>query len=107
MIVEMPQGDFDVLINRIRGRLPIQNPLHSFVHNNILLMFEGLDFHEALSEAGELYRARTYWPEEKYRARYNEGKMTDDDIKEALTALRTFFAIPAIRFSVKMIAFLT
>ncbi len=85
MTSALPQEDFESLMNRIRNRLPIQNPLHAFVHNNILLMFENQDFHEALADAGDLYRARTYWPEERYRARYAEGKMTDDDIKEGLT----------------------
>lgn len=85
MTVGLSSADFEALILRIRNRLPIQNPLHSFVHNNILLMFEGKDFHEALEEAGKLYRAQTYWPEEKYKARYEEGKMTFEDISEALT----------------------
>ncbi len=78
------QSNFDKLIEKIRTRLPIQNPLHSFVHNNILLMFENKDFHEALDEAGVLYRARTYWPIEKYTERYADGKITDDDISLAI-----------------------
>lgn len=77
-------SDFETLLGRIRARLPIQNPLHSFVHNNILQMFENLDFHDALSEAGELYRAKTYWPLEKYKACYREKKIIDADIMRAL-----------------------
>lgn len=79
----LARSNFDQLMANIRTRLPIQNPLHSFVHNNILLMFEGKDFHEALDEAGALYRARTYWPLEKYMERYSDGKITDDDISQA------------------------
>lgn len=75
---------FPELLTRIRAKLPLQNPLHSFVHNNILQMFEDKDFHVALREAGELYRARTYWPLEKYRSSYREKKITEVDINEAL-----------------------
>lgn len=76
--------DFNQLISRIRTKLPIQNPLHGFVHNNILQMFENLDFHDAVKEAGVLYRARPYWPEFKYTDRYKEGKITDQDIFRAI-----------------------
>lgn len=72
--------NFDQLLSNIRAKLPIQNPLHSFVHNNILLMFEKKDFHDALEEAGSLYRARTYWPEHKYTERFKAGKITERDI---------------------------
>jgi uncharacterized protein YbcC (UPF0753/DUF2309 family) len=85
MTAAVAETDFDKIVKNIRNKLPIQNPLPTFVHNNILLMFEGKDFHEALTDAGELYRARTYWPLERYRARFEEGKMTEDDISEALT----------------------
>ena len=76
--------NFNELINRIRMKLPLQNPLYSYVHNNILQMFETKDFHEAVSEAGRLYRARPYWPEVKYRERYIEGKITEKDIREVI-----------------------
>lgn len=76
--------DFDQLLKRIRAKLPIQNPLHSFVHNNILQMFEAKDFHEAIADAGALYRARTYWPLEKYKTLFREKKITEVDIMHAL-----------------------
>ncbi|MGE3610084.1 MAG: putative inorganic carbon transporter subunit DabA [Bacteriovoracaceae bacterium] len=75
---------FDQMIASIRSKLPIQNPLHSFVHNNILMMFENKDFHEAVAEAGALYRARPYWPEVKYIERYKEGKIIEQDIFDAI-----------------------
>lgn len=71
---------FDAILKRVRVKLPIQNPLHSFVHNNILQMFEAKEFHEALKEAGSLYKARPYWPLEKYRNLYLEKKILDIDI---------------------------
>jgi uncharacterized protein YbcC (UPF0753/DUF2309 family) len=72
------------IISNIRNKLPIQNPLHTFVHNNILLMFEDKDFHEAVSEAGKLYRARPYWQDYRYIEKYNEKKITDGDILRAI-----------------------
>lgn len=76
--------NFNDLIKVIRQKLPIQNPLHSFVHNNILLMFEGQDFHEALGDAGKLYRANPYWPLHKYILRFQEGKITESDLFAAI-----------------------
>lgn len=75
---------FDSILKRIRTKLPIQNPLHSFVHNNILMMFEGKEFHEALAEAGALYRARPYWNIEKYKAHYTDKKINEKDIADGI-----------------------
>jgi uncharacterized protein YbcC (UPF0753/DUF2309 family) len=75
---------FESILSRIRTKLPIQNPLPTFVHNNILMMFEGKEFHEALADAGTLYRATTYWPIEKYKAQYEEKKIMDRDINDGI-----------------------
>jgi len=72
------------LISNIRKKLPIQNPLHSFVHNNILLMFEHMDFHEAVSEAGKLYKARPYLEIYKYLEKFDENKITQTDIRRSI-----------------------
>lgn len=76
--------DMDKLLSEIRTKLPIQNPLHSFVHNNVLQMFEGKDFHDGVAEAGKLYRARPYWPEHLYHEKFKQGKITDEDILRAI-----------------------
>lgn len=75
---------FASILNRIRNKLPIQNPLHGFVHNNILMMFEDKEFHDALSEAGELYRAKSYWDLEQYKAKFHENKITEKDITDGI-----------------------
>ena len=75
---------FEAILERIRKKLPIQNPLHSFVHNNILMMFEGQEFHDALSEAGKLYRANSYWSIEKYKAQFQQKKITEKDIIDGI-----------------------
>jgi len=84
MSPNMASTHFDTILKNIRIKLPIQNPLHSFVHNNVLMMFEGKEFHEALAEAGHLYRARSYWQLEKYKAKFDEKKISFEDIKEAI-----------------------
>lgn len=87
----------DQLIANIRKKLPIQNPLHSYVHNNILLMFEDMEFHEAVGEAGRLYRARPYWPLYKYIEKYQEKKITESDILRAVDHyLSGHSAIPSL-----------
>jgi uncharacterized protein YbcC (UPF0753/DUF2309 family) len=73
----------DILAS-IRQKLPLQNPLHAFVHNNILQTFEHRDFHEAVAEAGKLYRARPYWPIFRYVEKYAEKKISDDDVSRAI-----------------------
>lgn len=77
-------AEFHKLLTGIRAKLPLQNPLHSFVHNNILQAFENLDFHEALKVAGDLYRARTYWPLEKYKTLFQEKKISEVDVMRGL-----------------------
>lgn len=72
------------LIEKIRIKLPIQNPLHSFVHNNILMMFEDKDFHAAVEEACQIYKATPYWPLHKYKERYFQNKITDDDLLKSI-----------------------
>ncbi len=80
----MSTVEFEKLLAGIRAKLPLQNPLHSFVHNNILQMFEDQDFHEAVKEAGKLYRARTYWPLERYRMLFQEKKISEESIMDGL-----------------------
>lgn len=75
---------FSDMLKSIRSKLPIQNPLPTFVHNNILQMFEGKDFHDAIAEAGKLYRANPYWPVESYIEKFQEGKITEQDILRAI-----------------------
>lgn len=88
----------DQIISEIRKKLPIQNPLHSFVHNNILLMFEDQDFHDAVKEAGKLYRARPYWPIYKYMQKFDEKKILESDIFRAIEHyMGRHQAIPSLR----------
>lgn len=74
----------DDIIRNLRTKLPIQNPLHSFVHNNILQMFEHKEFHDAIHEAGVLYRANPYWPIYRYIDKFKEKKINDSDLRGAI-----------------------
>lgn len=47
-------------------------------------MFEGKEFHEALADAGQLYRARPYWSLDRYIAKYDEKKINDRDISDGI-----------------------
>lgn len=84
MSLALNSEEFSQLLAKIRVKLPIQNPLHSFVHNNILMMFEELDFHDGVAEAGKLYRAHSYWPRHKYIELYQSKKIIDQDIEEGI-----------------------
>lgn len=68
------------LVASLRKKLPIQNPLHSFVHNNILQMFETDEFHIAVGKASKLYRATPYWPVHRYIEKFEEGKISKENI---------------------------
>lgn len=84
MSEELNPLSFEAILKRIRNKLPIQNPLHGFVHNNILVMFEDKEFHEALFEAGQLYRANSYWDLEKYKTKFYEKKISDKDVEDGI-----------------------
>lgn len=58
-----------------RPKLPIQNPLWAFIHNNVLLNLEDKPFREAVREAAALYRARPYETEAFYRAELERGRI--------------------------------
>jgi uncharacterized protein YbcC (UPF0753/DUF2309 family) len=67
-----------------RPKLPLQNPLWAFIHNNILLNLEDRPFHEAAREAAALYRARPYETEAFYREELARGRIRRDCLDAVL-----------------------
>ena len=73
---------FDRVQKSIRSKLPIQNPLQTFVHNNILMMFEEKKFHTALRDASFYYQGRPYREEDFFLNHYKSGRITEKDIDD-------------------------
>lgn len=71
---------------RCEPRLPLQNPLWAFVHNNILLNFEDQPFLAAAHEAAALYRARPFETEAFYREELARGRIRRDALDQVLAA---------------------
>lgn len=67
-----------------RPRLPLQNPLWAFIHNNILLSFEHLPFLDAVREASALYRARPFESERFYREALASGRIRRETLEAVL-----------------------
>lgn len=76
------QSLFSRIEKNIREKLPIQNPLQTFVHNNILMMFEAKKFHHALREASFYYQGRPYREEDFFIENFKSGRITEHDIDQ-------------------------
>ncbi|MEZ4389714.1 MAG: putative inorganic carbon transporter subunit DabA [Polyangiales bacterium] len=64
--------------------LPDQGPIGTFIHHNTLHAFQHQPFDEAIEAAGRIHDARVRLPEATYRAHWRTGRITDDDVAEAL-----------------------
>lgn len=67
-------------IDALREVLPLQNPLHSFVHNNMLQAWEGGEFWEATAKAARLYRARFPRALDYYQREWKKGRIHDQAV---------------------------
>lgn len=68
--------------------LPAQGPIATFIHHNTLHAFQHLPFHDAVSEACAIWDAEGYLAESEYRAAWQAGRITDDDVEHALAKRR-------------------
>jgi uncharacterized protein YbcC (UPF0753/DUF2309 family) len=69
---------------RVREVLPLQNPLQSFLHNNLLMAFERFPFWDGISRAANLYNARATASLEKYTAAMSSGRISALDLCESV-----------------------
>lgn len=85
-------NQIDSLIEEIRLHLPIQNPLQTFVHNNILLNYEDLPFHQAVNQASFYYNARPYCEEVFYEDALKKGRISQELLYSLAESSQTFTA---------------
>ena len=64
--------------------LPTQGPISIFVHHNTLHQFEELPFSEAVIRGGRRYNCEPYLSEDRYRRELQKGRITVDDLRQAL-----------------------
>jgi hypothetical protein len=71
-------------LQRSSHYLPIQAPLEVFVHNNLMVAFQDLPFHEGIALAERMLGIRGYYPEERYRQEMARGRITEADLDAVL-----------------------
>ena len=73
-------------ITHLAHMLSEQGPMSvTFVHNNTLLGLQDLHFEKAIDKAQSFTGGRGYLESDAYRAYHAVGRITDDDIRDALT----------------------
>lgn len=66
--------------------LPMQGPIHTFVHHNTLHAFQHLPFHAALAEAARRFETESYLPEATFREAFARGRIRERDLVESYDA---------------------
>ena len=75
------------LIHELSELLPSQGPIDVFIHHNTLHGLEHLSFFDALEEGAKIFEARAYLDESRYLALYHEGRITNQDLEQAILSL--------------------
>jgi|GEM_PF-854324 len=71
-------------LSRVREVLPLQNPLQSFLHNNLLMAFERYPFWEGVSKAAQLYNAHSTARLEFYASALKSDRIQSKDLCDAI-----------------------
>lgn len=66
-----------------------QGPIGTFIHTNPFHSLEHLHFEQAVVEAERLTGGHTYLPNDEFRRLYRTGRITDQDVQEALASHRS------------------
>ncbi len=72
------------LIERIKHFLPSQAPLKDFIHHNTLHAFQEQSFHEAISQARDVFGYKTYLTIEEYQELYQKGKIKKETLQRII-----------------------
>lgn len=78
---EDPAERLQAAIERAAELLPLQGPIHTFIHHNTLHALQGLPFHDAIAEASARLDTFGYLPEETYRDCHGSGRITATDLE--------------------------
>lgn len=73
-------------IDALEQILPAQAPIRDFVHHNTLHGFQHLPFREAVAAATRRTGARGLLPIAEFREQFRRGRVTIDELREALHA---------------------
>lgn len=65
--------------------LPAQASIRDFVHHNTLHGYQQLTFQNALKASYELTGAYGFWSQEKFQQAYHSGRITDEDVFQAMS----------------------
>jgi uncharacterized protein YbcC (UPF0753/DUF2309 family) len=71
-------------IEHARHLLPAQGPIGTFIHHNTLHAFQHLPFHDAIRAASDMFGARGYLDETRYRKALATGRITGADLDAVL-----------------------
>lgn len=66
-----------------------QGPITTFIHTNPLHGFEDLPFEQGVAEAERLLGGRGYLPNGEFRRLYRSGRITEQDVREALVSCKS------------------
>jgi len=75
------------LIGTASALLPAQGPITAFVFLNTLQALEHLPFHDGVREGARLFGCQPYLSEDRYRDKYQRGRIQRDDLIAALNEL--------------------
>jgi hypothetical protein len=81
-------------LEELRRYLPIQLPLGSFIHNNMLVSFEDRPFAQGVAEAAKIFGAVRALPESYYREKYRRNRIAHDKVEQSIKSWLREHGVP-------------